>query len=145
MNQPEASILDVVVWALATPPPFFFGLFAVRPYPGKFPSQQLCQSQNMKKESISFLSPFFLLFRLPPTQRPSPSPSTTHTHPNTSAYHTTTNVGKKMEETQSFRLAGTTEIMKIPIRQVDGQNIVCWESIKRAYPEVKCIKNGDSE
>ncbi|KAF9116177.1 hypothetical protein BGX30_006021, partial [Mortierella sp. GBA39] len=48
-----------------------------------------------------------------------------------------------MEETQSFRLIGTTEIMRIPIQHVDGQNVVYWESIEEVFPGVKCVKNGD--
>ncbi|KAG0196006.1 hypothetical protein BGX33_002243, partial [Mortierella sp. NVP41] len=48
-----------------------------------------------------------------------------------------------MEETQSFRLIGTTEIVRIPIQHVDGQNVVYWESIEQVFPGVKCVKNGD--
>ncbi|KFH69340.1 hypothetical protein MVEG_04154 [Podila verticillata NRRL 6337] len=48
-----------------------------------------------------------------------------------------------MEETQSFRLNGTTEIVRIPIQHVDGQNVVYWESIEKVFPGVKCVKNGD--
>ncbi|KAF8945904.1 hypothetical protein BGZ52_009201, partial [Haplosporangium bisporale] len=48
-----------------------------------------------------------------------------------------------MEETQSFRLNGTTEIVRIPIQHVDGQNVVYWKSIEKVFPGVKCVKNGD--
>ncbi|KAG0283453.1 hypothetical protein BGZ96_012183, partial [Linnemannia gamsii] len=46
-----------------------------------------------------------------------------------------------MKETQSFRLIGTTEVIKIPVQQVDGQNVVYWESIEQVFPGVKCVKN----
>ncbi|KAG0312635.1 hypothetical protein BGZ97_010995 [Linnemannia gamsii] len=48
-----------------------------------------------------------------------------------------------MELTQSFRLTGTTEIVRIPIQHVDGQNVVYWESIEKFFPGVKFVKNGD--
>ncbi|KAF9287123.1 hypothetical protein BGZ68_002226 [Mortierella alpina] len=48
-----------------------------------------------------------------------------------------------MEETQFFRLAGSTEIVKVPIQQENGQNVVYWESIEQVFPGVKCVKNGD--
>ncbi|KAF9272103.1 hypothetical protein BGZ68_002708, partial [Mortierella alpina] len=48
-----------------------------------------------------------------------------------------------MEETQSFRLTGTKEIVKIPIRHVDGQPVIYWESIEQVFPGVKGVKNGD--
>ncbi|KAF9945258.1 hypothetical protein BGZ72_001526, partial [Mortierella alpina] len=48
-----------------------------------------------------------------------------------------------MEETQSFRLAGTTEIEKIPIQHVDGQDFVCWEDIEQVFPAIKYVKNGE--
>ncbi|KAG0361303.1 hypothetical protein BGX24_005366, partial [Mortierella sp. AD032] len=33
--------------------------------------------------------------------------------------------------------------MRIPIQNVDEQNIVYWESIEKVFPGVKCVKNGD--
>ncbi|KAG0296443.1 hypothetical protein BGZ98_000967 [Dissophora globulifera] len=48
-----------------------------------------------------------------------------------------------MEDTQSFRLAGTTEIQKIPIQHIDGQSVVYWESIEQAFPGAKQVKNGN--
>ncbi|KAF9924507.1 hypothetical protein BGZ67_009215 [Mortierella alpina] len=50
-----------------------------------------------------------------------------------------------MEETQSFRLPGTTDIVRIPIQNVDGQNVVNWRSIEQIFPGVKGVKNGDVE
>jgi hypothetical protein len=47
-----------------------------------------------------------------------------------------------MEDTQSFRLVGTTEIVRIPIQRVDGQAAVNWESIEKVFPEIKCVQNG---
>ncbi|KAG0322222.1 hypothetical protein BGZ99_003421, partial [Dissophora globulifera] len=46
-----------------------------------------------------------------------------------------------MEDTQSFRLIGTTQIEKIPIQHIDGQSVVYWESIERAFPGVRQVKN----
>ncbi|KAF9282420.1 hypothetical protein BGZ68_005980 [Mortierella alpina] len=48
-----------------------------------------------------------------------------------------------MNEAQSFRLIGGTEIVKLPVQYVDGQSVVHWESIEQAFPRVKSIKNGD--
>ncbi|KAF9569199.1 hypothetical protein EC968_002670 [Mortierella alpina] len=48
-----------------------------------------------------------------------------------------------MEETQSFRLPGTKEIVKIPIQHVDGQPVIYWQSIEQVFPGVKGVKNGD--
>ncbi|KAF9944207.1 hypothetical protein BGZ72_002660, partial [Mortierella alpina] len=48
-----------------------------------------------------------------------------------------------MEETQSFRLIGTSEIEKIPIQHVDGQDFVYWEDIEQVFPAIKHVKNGD--
>ena len=48
-----------------------------------------------------------------------------------------------MDQAQLFRVTGTTEIIKIPIQHVDGQNVVYWESIEQVFPGVNCIKNGD--
>ncbi|KAF9281222.1 hypothetical protein BGZ68_006760 [Mortierella alpina] len=48
-----------------------------------------------------------------------------------------------MEKTQSFRLIGAAETATIPIKHVDGQDVVYWESIKQVFPGVECVKNGD--
>ncbi|CAO3568621.1 unnamed protein product [Mortierella alpina] len=48
-----------------------------------------------------------------------------------------------MEETQSFRLTGTTEIVEIPIQHVDGQTVIYWESIEQAFPGARHVKNGE--
>ncbi|KAG0313590.1 hypothetical protein BGZ99_008727 [Dissophora globulifera] len=48
-----------------------------------------------------------------------------------------------MKDAQSFRLAGTTQILKIPIQHVDGQSVVYWDRIEQAFPGVKQVKNGD--
>ncbi|KAG0309819.1 hypothetical protein BGZ99_000769, partial [Dissophora globulifera] len=48
-----------------------------------------------------------------------------------------------MENTQSFRLAGTTEIQNIPIQYVDGQSVVYWDSIEQAFPGARQVKNGN--
>ncbi|KAG0296442.1 hypothetical protein BGZ98_000966, partial [Dissophora globulifera] len=48
-----------------------------------------------------------------------------------------------MKDAQSFRLAGTTQILKIPIQHVDGHSVVYWDRIEQAFPGVKQVKNGD--
>ncbi|KAG0292907.1 hypothetical protein BGZ98_002421, partial [Dissophora globulifera] len=48
-----------------------------------------------------------------------------------------------MEHTQSFRLAGTTQIHNIPIQHMDGQSVVYWENIEQAFPSAKQVKNGN--
>ena len=48
-----------------------------------------------------------------------------------------------MEETQSFRLNGTAEVVKIPIQHVDGQNVVDWDDIKQVFPGIQYVRNGD--
>ncbi|CAO3568623.1 unnamed protein product [Mortierella alpina] len=48
-----------------------------------------------------------------------------------------------MDQTQSFRLIGTTQIVTVPVLHVGGQNVVSWESIEQVFPGVKCVKNGD--
>ncbi|KAF9344209.1 hypothetical protein BGX26_004649, partial [Mortierella sp. AD094] len=47
-----------------------------------------------------------------------------------------------MEETQSFRLNGTTDTIEITIDHVGGQNIVYWEDIEQVFPGVKHVQNG---
>ncbi|KAG0301258.1 hypothetical protein BGZ98_008507 [Dissophora globulifera] len=48
-----------------------------------------------------------------------------------------------MEGTQSFRLTGTTEILKISTHYVHGQNVVYWDSIEQVFPGAKQVKNGN--
>ncbi|KAI8600100.1 hypothetical protein EDD21DRAFT_142096, partial [Dissophora ornata] len=48
-----------------------------------------------------------------------------------------------MVDTQSFRLIGKSDIEKIPLGNVNGQNIVCWEDIRQVFPGVKYVKNGE--
>jgi hypothetical protein len=50
----------------------------------------------------------------------------------------------KMEDTQTYRLDETTGTMEITLHHVDGQNIVYWEDIERAFPGVKRIHGGNS-
>ncbi|KAF9287732.1 hypothetical protein BGZ68_001341 [Mortierella alpina] len=47
-----------------------------------------------------------------------------------------------MEDTQSFRLLGSTDIEEILCDQVDGQKIVYWEDIEQAFPGVQKVKSG---
>ncbi|KAI8348954.1 hypothetical protein B0O80DRAFT_172878 [Mortierella sp. GBAus27b] len=49
-----------------------------------------------------------------------------------------------MEPTQSFRLAGTTDILEIPCDQDDGQIVVYWDDILEAFPNVQYIRGGDT-
>ncbi|KAG0061825.1 hypothetical protein BGZ89_011139, partial [Linnemannia elongata] len=50
-----------------------------------------------------------------------------------------------MEETQSFRIAGTTtDIETIDVDNVDGQNIIYWEDIEQVFPGVRHIRNGST-
>jgi hypothetical protein len=48
-----------------------------------------------------------------------------------------------MEVTQSFRLAGETDIIEIPCEQVDGPHVVQWADIELAFPGVKYVKRGN--
>ncbi|KAG0310152.1 Structural maintenance of chromosomes protein 2, partial [Dissophora globulifera] len=41
------------------------------------------------------------------------------------------------------KMAKRIKIQKIPIQHVDGQSVVYWESIERAFPGVTQVKNGD--
>jgi len=45
-----------------------------------------------------------------------------------------------MDKTQYFRLAGTTDVKKIPYEHVDGHEVVFWEDIERVFPGTKHIK-----
>ncbi|KAG0243050.1 hypothetical protein BGX31_011212, partial [Mortierella sp. GBA43] len=48
-----------------------------------------------------------------------------------------------METTQSFRLAGSTDIVKITCDQEDGQNVIYWDDITDIFPGAQYVKNGD--
>ncbi|KAG0322234.1 hypothetical protein BGZ99_003433 [Dissophora globulifera] len=48
-----------------------------------------------------------------------------------------------MEDTRSFHLAGATQIERIPIQYVDGQDVVYRENIEQAFPAVEQVENGD--
>jgi hypothetical protein len=48
-----------------------------------------------------------------------------------------------MDETQLFRLAGTTVIEKIPYENIDGHNVIYWDDIEQVFPGVKHIKCKD--
>ncbi|KAI8604594.1 hypothetical protein EDD21DRAFT_411928 [Dissophora ornata] len=48
-----------------------------------------------------------------------------------------------MADTQSFRLIGQLDIEKIPLSNINGQNIVYWSDIQQIFPGVKHLKNGD--
>jgi hypothetical protein len=49
-----------------------------------------------------------------------------------------------MKETQSFRIAGTTDIKNIDVDIVNGQNVIYWEDIEQVFPKVEHICNGSS-
>ena len=49
-----------------------------------------------------------------------------------------------METTQSFRLAGETDIEEISCDHVNGQTIIYWEDIEQVFPGVKHVKNGNA-
>jgi hypothetical protein len=49
-----------------------------------------------------------------------------------------------MEDTQSYRLFESTDIMEITLHHTDGQSVVYWEDIERAFPGVKRTHSGNS-
>ncbi|KAF9350657.1 hypothetical protein BGX34_001063, partial [Mortierella sp. NVP85] len=49
-----------------------------------------------------------------------------------------------MEATQSFRLAGGTEVEEVSCSRVNGQTVVYWEDIELVFPGVKRVKNGNA-
>ncbi|KAF9948443.1 hypothetical protein BGZ72_009648 [Mortierella alpina] len=49
-----------------------------------------------------------------------------------------------MDQSQSFRVIGTRQIVTIPVQHVGGQNVIYWESIEHAFPGVESVKNGDN-
>jgi len=49
-----------------------------------------------------------------------------------------------MEATQSFRLAGGTEVEEVSCSHVNGQTVVYWEDIELVFPGVKRVKNGNA-
>ncbi|KAI8598832.1 hypothetical protein EDD21DRAFT_406513 [Dissophora ornata] len=48
-----------------------------------------------------------------------------------------------MVDTQSFRLTGESRIRKIPLYNVNGQNIVYWSDIQQVFREVQHVENGE--
>jgi hypothetical protein len=48
-----------------------------------------------------------------------------------------------MDETQHFRLAGTTNVEKIAYDHVNGHNVIYWEDIELAFPGAKHVKCND--
>ncbi|KAI8602769.1 hypothetical protein EDD21DRAFT_413670 [Dissophora ornata] len=48
-----------------------------------------------------------------------------------------------MEDTQSFRLTGESDIEKIRLVNINGQNIVYWDEIQDVFPGVKYVNNGE--
>ncbi|KAI8358930.1 hypothetical protein B0O80DRAFT_423936 [Mortierella sp. GBAus27b] len=49
-----------------------------------------------------------------------------------------------MDAIQSFRLAGSTDILDIPCDQEDGQNVIFWREITDVFPGAQFIKNGNT-
>ncbi|KAG9061306.1 hypothetical protein KI688_007284 [Linnemannia hyalina] len=49
-----------------------------------------------------------------------------------------------MEETQSFRITGTTDVKNIDVDIVSGQNVIYWEDINQVFPRVGHVCNGSS-
>ncbi|KAF9538509.1 hypothetical protein EC957_006683, partial [Mortierella hygrophila] len=49
-----------------------------------------------------------------------------------------------MDETQSFRISGTTDVKNIDVDIVNGKNVIYWEDIEQVFPEVGYICNGSS-
>ncbi|KAI8596875.1 hypothetical protein EDD21DRAFT_447481, partial [Dissophora ornata] len=48
-----------------------------------------------------------------------------------------------MVDTQSFRSTGKLDIKKIPVSNINGQNVVCWEDIQQVFSGVEYIMNGE--
>jgi hypothetical protein len=49
-----------------------------------------------------------------------------------------------MEDTQLFRLAGTTVVKKISYDHVDGHSVVYWEDIEHLFTKVKHVMNSET-
>ncbi|KAK5827778.1 hypothetical protein F5H01DRAFT_362240 [Linnemannia elongata] len=49
-----------------------------------------------------------------------------------------------MDETQSFRIAGTSDVKNIDVDIVNGQSVIFWEDIEQVFPRVGHICNGSS-
>lgn len=47
------------------------------------------------------------------------------------------------EEFQSFRLSGTTTIVKIPVFQVQEFKVIFWDDIQQFFPRLMNVKKGD--
>ncbi|KAF9279704.1 hypothetical protein BGZ88_012603 [Linnemannia elongata] len=49
-----------------------------------------------------------------------------------------------MDETQSFRIAGTSDVKNIDVDIVNGQSVIYWEDIEQVFPRAGHICNGSS-
>jgi len=47
-----------------------------------------------------------------------------------------------MNQTQSFRLPGKTDVENIPCDHINGNSVIYWDDIKHFFPGVKHIRNG---
>ncbi|KAI8350969.1 hypothetical protein B0O80DRAFT_119567 [Mortierella sp. GBAus27b] len=105
-------------------------------------SAKVQENAEMSNTSSPFLSAPFLCslpsthtftLRLTLQKDPHHLPLTTHhSHP-----------APSMEATQSFRLAGSMDIVKITYDQEDGQNVIYWDDILGIFPGAQYVKNGD--
>ncbi|KAK3817418.1 MAG: hypothetical protein J3Q66DRAFT_388015, partial [Benniella sp.] len=48
-----------------------------------------------------------------------------------------------MSETQSFRLAGSSDIVEIPCDKVHGEDIIYWDDIVEVFPNAQYLKKGN--
>jgi len=48
-----------------------------------------------------------------------------------------------MSETQSFRLAGSLDIVEIPCDKVHGEDIIYWDDIVEVFPNAQYLKKGN--
>ncbi|KAF9363956.1 hypothetical protein BGX34_002936 [Mortierella sp. NVP85] len=48
-----------------------------------------------------------------------------------------------MSETQSFRLAGSSDIVEIPCDNVHGEDIIYWDDIVEVFPNAQYLKKGN--
>ena len=87
-----------------------------------------------------------LILRYPFTLFPTSPPSSFLSHtPHSPAFvHWISFRAQQMEEvTQSFCLAGETDIIDILCDNMDGQNIIHWAAIEEIFPGVKYVKRGN--
>ncbi|GJJ69292.1 uncharacterized protein EMPS_01638 [Entomortierella parvispora] len=47
-----------------------------------------------------------------------------------------------MEETQSFRVFGRTDVVEIAVNQVDGSKVVFWDNIEQVFRRLAYVKKG---